>query len=91
MRKHEVVNVSGKVLGTFDNEEEAHAFADLQVNFAYVEDNMKKTWAIIIKTPDGYMVYDPITDDYVCDVKGDNLFDIYMDAEKLLNTYNEEN
>jgi hypothetical protein len=51
----------------------------------------RKTWAIIIKTPDGYMVYDPITDDYACEAKGDNLFDSYMDAEKLLNAYNEEN
>jgi hypothetical protein len=52
---------------------------------------MSKTWAIVIKTPDGYMVYDPIKDDYVCDTKGDNLFDRYMDAENLLNTYNKEN
>jgi hypothetical protein len=51
---------------------------------------MSKTWAIIVKTPDGYMVYDPITDDYVCDTKGDNLFDRYMDAENLLNVYNKK-
>jgi hypothetical protein len=42
----------------------------------------------IMKTPDGYMVYDTATDEYLCDGKGDNLFDSYSYAEDLMNTYN---
>jgi hypothetical protein len=39
MKKYEVVNMQGEVLKTFNNEEDAHAFADTQANFAYVEEN----------------------------------------------------
>ena len=42
----------------------------------------------LMKTPDGYMVYDTVQDDYVCDGKGDNLFDSYAYAEDLMNTHN---
>ena len=41
----------------------------------------------IMETPDGYMVYDTATSGYLCDGKGDNLFDSYADAEELMNTY----
>lgn len=46
----------------------------------------------IMETPDGYMVYDTITHDCLCDGKGDNLFDSYADAEDLMNDsiYGEE-
>ena len=36
----------------------------------------------IIKTNDGYMVQMP-TGDYVCDEKGDNLFDTFVEASAL--------
>jgi hypothetical protein len=85
MKKYEVVNVSGKVLGTFDNAEEAHAFADSQVNFAYVEDSMRYE---LQTTPDGYMVYDTQTGQYVCDGGGNNLFNSYSYAEDLMNIHN---
>ena len=42
----------------------------------------------LMKTPDGYMVHDTNTGEYVCDGKGDNLFDSYSHAEDLMNTYN---
>lgn len=41
----------------------------------------------IMETPDGYMVYDTITHDYLLDGKGDNLFASYAYAEDLMNTY----
>lgn len=41
----------------------------------------------IMKTPDGYMVYDTQTDDYLCDGDGYNLFDEYKYAEDLMNTH----
>ena len=44
----------------------------------------------IMKTNDGYMVYDTQTGDYLCDGSGDNLFDSYAYAEDLMNTYNSE-
>jgi hypothetical protein len=44
----------------------------------------------LMKTPDGYMVYDTENDQYICDGAGDNLFDNYAYAEDLMNTYNNE-
>ena len=35
--KFEVINLLGKVVATFDNESEAHDFADTLINYAYVE------------------------------------------------------
>lgn len=42
----------------------------------------------ILDTSDGYMVYDTAKDEYLCDGKGDNLFESYAYAEDLMNTYN---
>jgi hypothetical protein len=39
-------------------------------------------------TPDGYMVYDTQTGQYVCDGGDNNLFNSYSYAEDLMNTYN---
>lgn len=44
----------------------------------------------LMKTPDGYMVYDTNTGEYICDGTGDNLFDSYSYAEDLMNTHNNE-
>ena len=44
----------------------------------------------LMKTPDGYMVYDTNTGEYICDGKGDNLFESYSYAEDLMNTHNNE-
>jgi hypothetical protein len=49
---------------------------------------MSKGWAIVVKTSDGYMVYDPCKEDYVHDSNGDNLFDSSFYAEDLRDTYN---
>jgi hypothetical protein len=38
----------------------------------------------IIRTPDGFMVQDTDTGDYVNDEHGDNLFDAEHEAQKLL-------
>jgi hypothetical protein len=39
-------------------------------------------------TPDGYMVYDTQTGQYVCDGGGNNLFNSYSYAEDLMNIHN---
>ena len=44
----------------------------------------------LMKTPDGYMVHDTNTGEYICDGTGDNLFDSYSYAEDLMNTHNNE-
>lgn len=44
----------------------------------------------LMKTNDGYMVRDTDTDEYICDGRGDNLFESYAYAEDLMNTYNNE-
>jgi hypothetical protein len=37
----------------------------------------------IMKTPDGYMAYDKIDDDYLTDSDGNNLFNTYQEAQEL--------
>jgi hypothetical protein len=37
----------------------------------------------IMKTPDGYMAYDKIDDDYLTDSDGNNLFDTAQEAQEL--------
>ena len=34
----------------------------------------------IMKTPDGYMAFDKMGDDYLTDSDGNNLFDTYQEA-----------
>jgi hypothetical protein len=54
---------------------------------AHKGENMKLE---IIKTNNGYMVEHTQGDElgeYVCDTKGDNLFDTYAEAEDLMHTH----
>ena len=37
----------------------------------------------IMKTPDGFMAYDKIEDDYLTDLEGNNLFDTAQEAQEL--------
>jgi hypothetical protein len=37
----------------------------------------------IMKTPDGFMAYDKIDDDYLTDSEGNNLFDTALEAQEL--------
>ena len=43
----------------------------------------------IIKTNDGYMIELP-SGDYLCDPRGDNLFDDYVYADRVLQNYGHE-
>lgn len=41
----------------------------------------------IIKTHDGFMVLNPTGTDYVCDAKGDNLWNTHAEAEAVIAAY----
>ncbi len=42
---------------------------------------------VIEKTSDGYMVRDMVSDDYLCDSKGDNMFELWAYAHDVLLTH----